>query len=171
VSAGGYGITIAIKTDGTVWGWGCNSAGQVGIGNTVNRSSPVQEICSASNWCDVIATHCAFHGLKTDGTMWGAGAFFGHWDGTTGGRCSPVQEASSSTNWCHIGESGGRFSQAIKTDGTLWGVGLYCFGSLGLGNSCASNVSSPVQEITSSTNWCFVSTGFSHSMDIKSVSL
>jgi alpha-tubulin suppressor-like RCC1 family protein len=32
----------AIKTDGTLWGWGRNNYGNLGLGNTVNRSSPAQ---------------------------------------------------------------------------------------------------------------------------------
>ena len=30
------------KTDGTLWTWGSNSVGQLGLGDTANRSSPVQ---------------------------------------------------------------------------------------------------------------------------------
>jgi alpha-tubulin suppressor-like RCC1 family protein len=41
--------TVAIKTNGTLWAWGDNSAGQLGQGNTTVRSSPVQ-VGTATNW-------------------------------------------------------------------------------------------------------------------------
>ena len=34
--------TAAIKTDGTLWSWGYNAYGQLGLGDITNRSSPVQ---------------------------------------------------------------------------------------------------------------------------------
>lgn len=48
VSAAGSTVA-AIKTDGTLWTWGSNAVGQLGIGNTVSRSSPGQVI-SGSTW-------------------------------------------------------------------------------------------------------------------------
>lgn len=41
VSAGSN-HTLALKGDGTVWAWGSNSVGQLGVGDTTDRSSPVQ---------------------------------------------------------------------------------------------------------------------------------
>ena len=53
VSAGeGAYITkhmMAIKSDGTLWGWGANGQGRLGDGTTVSKSSPVQ-IGSLTNW-------------------------------------------------------------------------------------------------------------------------
>jgi alpha-tubulin suppressor-like RCC1 family protein len=52
----GYGFMSAIKTDGSLWTWGWNSAvglgvtGALGDGTTVNKSSPVQTIASGTNW-------------------------------------------------------------------------------------------------------------------------
>ena len=34
--------TIAVKYDGTIWGWGDNTYSQIGIGDKTHRSSPVQ---------------------------------------------------------------------------------------------------------------------------------
>lgn len=48
VSAAGSSIA-AIKTDGSLWTWGSNVTGQLGTGDTVNRSSPVQ-IVTGSFW-------------------------------------------------------------------------------------------------------------------------
>ncbi|MBL0037972.1 MAG: hypothetical protein IPP36_04260 [Nitrosomonadales bacterium] len=34
--------TVALKNDGTVWAWGHNSSGQLGIGTTTDSTIPVQ---------------------------------------------------------------------------------------------------------------------------------
>lgn len=49
----GYELNIsAIKTNGTLWGWGNNVFGNLGDGTNVNKSSPVQ-IGSATTWNSV----------------------------------------------------------------------------------------------------------------------
>lgn len=40
--AGGMNHSVAVKSDGTVWGWGYNQYGELGDGTTTNRSIPVQ---------------------------------------------------------------------------------------------------------------------------------
>jgi hypothetical protein len=42
VSVGRGEYTMALKSDGTLWAWGNNNAGQLGDGTTTNRTSPVQ---------------------------------------------------------------------------------------------------------------------------------
>ena len=38
----GLSYTMAVKNDGTLWGWGAGGFGKLGDGGTTNRSSPVQ---------------------------------------------------------------------------------------------------------------------------------
>jgi alpha-tubulin suppressor-like RCC1 family protein len=49
----GNNITSAIKTDGTLWLWGCNSVGQLGNNSTLNVSSPIQTISGGTDWRSV----------------------------------------------------------------------------------------------------------------------
>ncbi len=62
---GGAFHTLAIKTDGTLWAWGENSSGPLGLGNTVDRSSPVQ-VGTATNWLRVSPQNCG-HSLGIRG--------------------------------------------------------------------------------------------------------
>ena len=40
--AAGSGHGLAVRSDGTVWAWGFNGAGELGDGTTTSRSTPVQ---------------------------------------------------------------------------------------------------------------------------------
>jgi len=58
---GGFGYTVAIKSDGTLWAWGRNVSGQLGDGTTESRSVPTQEITKATDWKSVSASVYAGH--------------------------------------------------------------------------------------------------------------
>ena len=60
------GTAKAFKTDGTLWGWGNNGYGQLGLNNTTNQQSPVQ---LPGTWSIAKGDY----GIKTDGTLWAAG--------------------------------------------------------------------------------------------------
>lgn len=40
----GYYFTLGLKSDGTVWGWGYNNYGELGIGNRTTKRVPVQTL-------------------------------------------------------------------------------------------------------------------------------
>ena len=170
VACGEYS-TMAIKTDGTLWGWGFNTYGGIGMGETnatLDKSTPTQ-VGSNTTWKQVALG--AYHGgaVKTDGTLWMWGYNPSYYaavgDGTGTDRFSPVQTAAGGTNWKQL-SCGNNTSACIKTDGTLWtwGNGVY-YGCLGDGASVVRN--SPVQTISGGTNWRVVSCGNYHMAAIK----
>ena len=63
-NSGGASI-YAIKTDGTLWSWGDNTYGQLGTGDMIHRSSPVQ-ILGGGNplWKDVSPAYYNFNAMK-----------------------------------------------------------------------------------------------------------
>lgn len=63
---------FAIKTNGTLWAWGENSAGQLGIGNIQAQTAPVQ-VGADMDWKQVAAGCSSVLALKTDGSLWGWG--------------------------------------------------------------------------------------------------
>jgi alpha-tubulin suppressor-like RCC1 family protein len=149
----GSNTSCCVKTDGTLWTWGGNGAGQLGLGDTTNRSSPVQ-VGALTNWSTPVMGASSNQFLlctKTDGTLWAWGR---NNDGTLGlgdttNRYSPVQ-VGALTNW-KTPVAGSNFVICSKTDGTLWSWGYNNYGQLGLGNFNTS-YSSPKQ-IGSLTNW------------------
>lgn len=46
----GYGCAAATKTDGSLWVWGYNLAGELGDNTTANKSSPVQTVTGGTLW-------------------------------------------------------------------------------------------------------------------------
>lgn len=68
VTAHGYN-TFAIKTNGTLWGWGSNYAGNLGVGDRSIRLTPTQ-IGTDNDWVDVGVGYSKTFGLKKDGTAW-----------------------------------------------------------------------------------------------------
>ncbi len=161
---GGWDNTIALKSDGTVWDWGDNSSGQLGIGNTTDSNVPVQ----VSSLSDVIAITGGtdFHlALKGDGTVWawGNNGVGNLGDGTLSDRHSPVR-VDSLSGITAIAE-GAAHSIALKNDGTVWSWGGNDVGQLGDGTNIVR--SSPVQ-VSGLTNIVSISTGIGgHSFAIK----
>lgn len=121
--------TLAIKADGSLWGWGLNDTYQLGLGVTGNKNTP-QRIGTANNWVAVAASGFHSLALKSDGTLWAWGENSGGQLGinSTAAATVPTQVGTAS-NWSKIA-AGGQISIAIKTDGTLWvwGNGVLGFG-------------------------------------------
>ena len=133
-----------IKTDGTLWSWGYNNGGGLGLNNITQYSSPVQ-VGSDTNWSTVGGSSYNGVGTKTDGTLWTWGTnnkgILGQNqpDGTL--YSSPVQVPG--TNWAVGVIPNNKYIFASKTDGTLWSWGYGVFGFLG--NNDRINYSSPIQ--------------------------
>jgi len=79
-------------------------------------------------------------------------------------RSVPVQGLNSTQNWEKVAAGGSHFS-VIKSDGTLWSWGLGTNGQLG--DTLQADSTSPVQEITGSTNWLRIAAGQGHVAAIK----
>jgi alpha-tubulin suppressor-like RCC1 family protein len=96
----GFGAAAGIKTDGTLWTWGCNKYGQLGDNTTVHKSSPVQTVCGGNTWIKVSIGYNTL-AIKSDGTLWVWGLnSSGHLgDNTTVDKSSPIQTILGATNW------------------------------------------------------------------------
>jgi alpha-tubulin suppressor-like RCC1 family protein len=163
----GATFTAAIKADGTLWTWGRNLVGQLGVGTTTSSIvSPVTTVAGGTNWKQVSAGNFHAAAIKTDGTLWIWGANGSGQLGTnnTTSYSSPVTTIAGGTNWKQVSTSN-YFNSAIKTDGTLWVWGQNDFGQLGTNNT--TNYSSPTTTLGGgTTNWKTVSCGTSHTAAI-----
>ena len=152
-------FAMGLRTDGTLWAWGANGSGQLGLGNTTNVTTGPTQVGGLTTWSKVAAGYNHSLAVKTDGTLWS-------WGNTTYGqlgsgsttlhRSSPVQ-VGGLTTWSKVYASFQNYSSwAIKTDGTLWAFGDNTFGQLG--NGVTTGYSSPVQ-IGSATDWSVIIPG------------
>jgi alpha-tubulin suppressor-like RCC1 family protein len=129
----GYGHTLALKTDGTVWAWGLNNSGQLGNGLKTNSTTPVQ-VSSMTGAKSIAAGANHSLALKNDGSVWAWGCNDNGQlgDNSTISRAIPTQV--SGLNSGVSGVSGGvQHSAAVKNDGTVWAWGYNAYGQLGDG--------------------------------------
>ena len=105
-AAGGRHHTVAVKTDGTLWTWGFNNAGQLGTGTTTTRSSPGTTAGGGTNWKQAAAPSDSDHtaAIKTDGALWiwGKGGSGALGDGTVTNKSSPIQPINNLSNWKEV---------------------------------------------------------------------
>jgi len=121
VSAGSS-HTMAIRTDGSLWGWGNNSYGKIGDGTTEFRSTPARIMDDVI----FVVASTSIGGeytmaITSDGSLWGWGRnHHGQLgDGTTTDRHSPVRILDNVVDVA-VSES---ITMAIRADGSLWGWG------------------------------------------------
>ena len=160
VSGGGY-HTVTIKTDGTLWTWGYNNNGQLGVNDTNTRCTPVTTFAGGTNWKQVSCGYNHTTAIKTDGTLWtwGSNDSGQLGDNTVDNRSTPVTTFSGGTNWKQVA-GGSSHTAAIKTDGTLWTWGSNTVGQLG--DNTATIKCTPVTTFAGGSNWKQVAGGFNH---------
>ncbi len=131
----------AVIASGHLFVWGTNLHGELGLGNVVNRSSPVQ--LGSDVWLDVSMGGFNTAGIREDGTAWAWGT---NGEGqlaqnNTISRSSPVQ-IGARTDWekCFVCDGGSKLF-LITSGGDLW----FCGSEAPFHVSPNVNVSSPVQ--------------------------
>ncbi|MEH6473839.1 MAG: thrombospondin type 3 repeat-containing protein [Halopseudomonas sp.] len=157
-------FVMAINEDGSLWGWGKNKDGQLGIGSLEYRNTPTQ-IGTDSNWIYVDAADDWTLAIKADGTLWGWGdsEYLGSGDGTSIEITTPIQ-ISSDTGWVAVSGAWDH-SLALKADGTLWGWGDNDDGQLGDGTT--SRDTYPMTQIGADSDWKTIFAGDMYSLAIK----
>ncbi|MDO8987538.1 MAG: RCC1 repeat-containing protein, partial [Coriobacteriia bacterium] len=161
VAAGGSGQSLALKSDGTLWAWGWNGTGQLGLGDLDDRYVPVQ-LGSRTDWVSIDTGMYHSLAIRSDGTLWAWGynlkGELG--DGSTTMRTSPVQV--SGTDWVSV-KPGFFYTLGLKSDGTLWSWGYNNHGQLGLGDTVDRHTPTQV----GGTGWTSTAAGQSHSLAVQ----
>ena len=163
VSAGDE-FSLARKTDGTLWSWGRNNFGQLGL-NSISNDVPVRtQIGISTNWSTNIASGGNFAlALLSNGTLfaWGQNNFGQLGIGSTTNQMQPTLVG---TNFNSISAGGGH-SLAISVSNNIMAFGYGFFGQLGSGNN--NNLNVPMQ-LNFLGPYSKVAASNSHSVTIKS---
>ncbi len=132
--AGGNSHSLAIRADGTLWAWGGNTYGQLGLEDTADRLTPVR--VGGGNWVAVAAGFAHTLAIRADGTLWAWGrnnqGQLGVNDTTN--RFVPTQEYRGFSDWAGVA-AGHYHSLGRRTDGTCWTWGANTHGQLGQGDT------------------------------------
>jgi len=167
----------AVQTDNSLWAYGKNDVGQLGLSDTVNRSSPVQ-ISAGFNW--------GLLGGGAGGPALQAGSLYITGNNAQGQlglgdlvtRSSPTQLSATNQNmvpfpvrlnnnkWNYI-SAGYSHSTAIASDNTLYAWGRNIEGQLG--DTTVVSKSSPtlVTLPTGTSSWLAVSAGKDFTVGVR----
>jgi RHS repeat-associated protein len=156
--AEGDSTSYALGQDGTVWSWGDNGHGQLGIGTSTGGSLfPVHVVApSGTGNLDGIVEVAAGTGqvlaLKSNGTVfaWGdGGGDLGTADSTAVNVGTPTQVVGPGGNGFFadaVDIAGGQYySMALRSDGTVWSWGRNNGGVLGTGHSDSQTYPLPTE--------------------------
>ena len=163
----GANHTIALKSDGTIWGWGYNQNGELGDGTKINRLNAVQESTKSREWKKLDAGGWFSIAIKNDKSLWA----WGHNDNAQFGDGSDIFINSSSSTpikvssikkWSDI-SAGTNHVLALQDDSTLWAWGSNIEGQIG--NNDTSMVHTPFKV---DGTWRTISAGENYSMAIDS---
>lgn len=126
----GDNFTLALGIDGTVWGWGENSSGQLGDGSFLERRAPVRAL-----GLEKITGISA--GRSHSVALTGSGAIIA-WGGNEYGQlgngelhpCNVPPENPVFKNAVAL-DTGRDHTVVLKDDGTVWSWGMNSYGQLG----------------------------------------
>jgi alpha-tubulin suppressor-like RCC1 family protein len=146
-----------VKNDGTLWGVGYNSNGQLGggdlLGGYVTESIQIDtNVVQAS----VGGDHVVY--LKSDGTLWGRGLNAqGQLGAGAENNLTSSYQITSSVAYCTAGAYQSFF---ITTGGDLYGMGQNNYGQLGVGDYFNKNTPTFITSSVSQVSATFYYTSF-----------
>src|SRR5207302_831082 len=142
IAAGGY-HTVALTSDGRLFAWGSNGAGQLGDGTTTNRSTPVAVDTSGALSGKTVTAISAGHDHTAAPTRrgsvlaWGGNSAGQLGDGSENAYVTPVAVDTSgalSGKTVIAISAGGSHTMALTSNGQLFAWGGSYYGQLGDGS-------------------------------------
>jgi len=168
VSAGGS-HTCGIRSDGTLWCWGSNTAGQLGVTTAplTYAASPAQ-VGADSDWLSVSAGSQHTCARRADKTVWcwGSSTYGQVGNGGQANVLAPTQVGSES-NWSQV-QSGGMHTCGVKDDKSLWCWGRNHSGQLGIGSM---PIHKTMTQVGQDSDWQRVTTQGLHTCGLRAGAL
>ena len=169
--AAGYGHTLGLRADGTLWAWGCNDYGQLGNSTNVGSSAPNPTPTQVAGTYVQVAVGLSHSlGLQADGTLWTWGLNkYGQLgnsatSGSPGANPTPAL-VSGPARYTQVA-AGYHHSLGLTADGTLYAWGYNFFGQLG--SSPNAGTLTPVPTPTAAAGrYAQVATGYYSSLGLR----
>ena len=168
VLTAGWNHTCGVRDDSTLWCWGDNNFGQLGLGyEDIDSAVPLQ-VGTASDWEQVSASSQHTCGIRAGGQLWcwGRGTSGQLGDGLSTTSFVPVRVGTQS-DWQEVSVGGFRFTCGIRGQGVLYCWGNNTNGQLGLGDYASR--STPT--LLASSPWKGVNAGTRHACAIAATDL
>lgn len=170
LTAGGF-HSCGLKNDGTIWCWGLNESGELGLGDSADRATPTQTGCPGGaclgGWSAIGAGSFHTCAIRGDGELW-------CWGGGLNGQLGvgPLSTEDSAVplrvevgQWRTI-TGGASHSCGLQSDGGLWCWGKNESGQLGLGDTEPRLEPNQVW-VPGKNEWIRVGVGREHSCAIR----
>ncbi|MCT4507864.1 MAG: hypothetical protein N4A48_03755 [Tepidibacter sp.] len=154
----GRDYSLALKKDGTLWGWGLALSSEDNYKNYINKPIKLSE----DKWKMVSAGSVFFIGIKEDNSIWKGCVYDKDYNVQPYMR---ITQIGFSKDWKDI-SVGDNHALLIKKDGTLWSYGQSNNGALGLGEEIQYAYELPIQ-VGQDKNWIKIHAGWSESIALK----
>lgn len=171
VTAGGF-HSCGVKSDGSLWCWGMNESGELGLGDAADRDTPTQVGCTdgrcTTGWTTVGAGSFHTCAIRGAGELW-------CWGGGQNGQLGVGTNATEDIalpRRVELGEwrsvvAGTSHSCGLQSDGSLWCWGRNDRGQLGLGDT-QTRLEPATVRAPGLTAWLRVAAGREHTCAIAS---
>ena len=133
---------FAVKNDGTIWGWGNNLHGQLGLTEQRTYETP-ELIPGLTDIVSIAGTASSTFALKKDGTVWSWG-FEQNRMPEIGATIHPEPQQIKGLTDVEKIACGGAHVLVVLKDGSLWAWGSNVYGQLGDGTFRDSEKPIPV---------------------------
>lgn len=119
----GY-ASFGIKKDGTLWAWGFNLMGQLGLDKLIKNSERPMQVGTSAGWISVSNGGGYTVGIKSDGSVW-------HWGDRGMGAQAIPQPLRFPGSWVSVAV-GLDHAVVVGSDGRVWSWGGNYYGQLGV---------------------------------------
>jgi alpha-tubulin suppressor-like RCC1 family protein len=143
--------SLALRANGSLYAWGGNDQGQLGINTNLSGSLLKSPTLVGGTYAALAAGSFHTLALTASGTVF-------TWGSNTNGQLGNLPSSTTSTftaspvtgTYTQVA-AGAAHSLALRADGTLWAWGNNGSGQLGRDNTAVTNA--PTQETTGATYW------------------
>jgi len=148
--AAGQDFSLATRSDGSLWSWGENDSGELGLGTSDDDAHPAPtRVGSQATWTEVACSSGFSLGRCADGSLWAWGLNGSGQLGLGDTALNPTvpTRVGTAADWTAVA-CGAAHTVALQSDGSLLTWGWNERGQLGLGLADSDAHPTPARVLT-----------------------